>query len=42
MKGYKTQLCLKNERVGWEAFKFKRVERFAVFKLKEARKFYNF
>ncbi len=42
MKGYKSQLCLKNERVGWQTFKFKLIERFGIFKLKDAGKFYNF
>ena len=42
MKGYKTQLCLKDSRLGWQSFKFKRAERFAIFKLDDAGKFYNF
>ena len=42
MKGYKTQLCLKDSRMGWQTFKFRRTERFGIFKLKDAGKFYNF
>ncbi|MFX1575146.1 MAG: PIG-L deacetylase family protein [Promethearchaeota archaeon] len=42
MKGYKTQLCLKDSRLGWQTFKFKRAERFAIFRLEDAGKYYNF
>ena len=42
MKGYRTQLCLKTSRMGWETFKRKRIERFGVFSLNDANKFPNF
>ncbi len=35
MKLYKTQLCLKDSRVGWKTLSRKVMERFAVFKLEE-------
>jgi len=39
---YKTQLALKDTRMGWLTLKRKRSERFAVFNLSDAGKFYNF
>ncbi len=39
---YKTQLTLKDTRMGWLTLKRKRSERFGVFKLGDAGKFYNF
>ena len=39
---YKTQLALKDTRMGWLTLKRKRSERFGVFKLSDAGKFYNF
>ncbi|MBD3196508.1 MAG: hypothetical protein GF311_11125 [Candidatus Lokiarchaeota archaeon] len=42
MKGYKTQLCLKDTRMGLETFKRRRSERFGVFKYNEMNKFENF
>jgi len=39
---YKTQLTLKDTRMGWLTLKRKRSERFGVFKLSDAGKFYNF
>jgi len=39
---YRTQLALKTTRLGWVTLKRKRSERFGVFKLHEAGKFYNF
>ena len=39
---YKTQLTLKDTRMGWLTLKRKRSERFGVFNLGEAGKFYNF
>ncbi|MFW9950096.1 MAG: PIG-L deacetylase family protein [Candidatus Thorarchaeota archaeon] len=42
MSFYKTQLALKDTRLGWETLKRKRSERFAVFSLDEAGKYYNF
>ncbi|MBD3212070.1 MAG: hypothetical protein GF311_05615 [Candidatus Lokiarchaeota archaeon] len=42
MKGYKTQLCLKDTRMGWETFKRRRFERFGVFNYNEMNKFENF
>jgi LmbE family N-acetylglucosaminyl deacetylase len=42
MRFYKTQLALKDTRLGWETLKRKRSERFAVFSLEDAGKFYNF
>jgi LmbE family N-acetylglucosaminyl deacetylase len=43
MEGYKTQLCLKESRIGWEyMLKRRRVERFGIFKLKDMNKFQNF
>lgn len=35
MKLYKTQLCLKDSRMGWKTLTRKRMERFGVFKLEE-------
>jgi LmbE family N-acetylglucosaminyl deacetylase len=43
MKGYKTQLCLKDTRMGWEyVLKRRRSERFGVFKFEDMNKFENF
>jgi len=42
MKLYKTQLALKDTRMGWLTLKRKRSERFGVFKLEDAGKYYNF
>ena len=42
MKLYKTQLLFKISRIGWETLTRKRSERFGVFSLKDAGKFYNF
>jgi len=42
MKNYKTQLCLKDTRVGWKTLKRKRTERFGVFSFKDMNKFENF
>ncbi|GAG74199.1 unnamed protein product [marine sediment metagenome] len=42
MKLYKTQLLLKDTRLGWQTLTRKRSERFGVFSLKDAGKFYNF
>lgn len=43
MKGYRTQLCLKDTRMGWEyVLKRKRIERFGVFKFEDINKFKNF
>ena len=42
MKGYKTQLCLKDTNMGWQTLKRRRMERFGVFGLDDANKFYNF
>ena len=43
MKGYRTQLCLKDTRMGWEyVLKRKRSERFGVFKFEDMNKFENF
>jgi len=39
---YKTQLTLKDTRMGWITLKRKRSERFGVFNLSDAGKFYNF
>jgi len=39
---YKTQLALKDTRMGWFTLKRKRSERFGVFNLSNAGKFYNF
>ena len=39
MSLYKTQLALKDTRLGWQTLKRKRSERFAVFSLEEAGKF---
>jgi len=39
---YKTQLTLKDTRMGWLTLKRKRSERFGVFNLSDAGKFYNF
>ena len=39
---YKTQLALKDTRMGWLTLKRKRSERFGVFNLSNAGKFYNF
>jgi LmbE family N-acetylglucosaminyl deacetylase len=42
MSLYQTQLTLKDTRLGWETLKRKRSERFAIFSLEDAGKFYNF
>jgi LmbE family N-acetylglucosaminyl deacetylase len=43
MKGYRTQLCLKDTRMGWEyVLKRKRSERFGVFKFEDMNKYENF
>jgi LmbE family N-acetylglucosaminyl deacetylase len=42
MKIYKTQITLSSSRLGWEALKRKRKERFGVFFLQDAGKYYNF
>jgi len=42
MKCYKTQLALRDTRLGWQTLKRKRSERFGIFKLEDAGKFYNF
>ena len=42
MSLYKTQLALKDTRLGWHSLKRKRSERFAVFSLEDAGKYYNF
>ena len=43
MKGYKTQLCLKDTRMGWEwVLKKRRYERFGIFNLQDMNKFENF
>jgi LmbE family N-acetylglucosaminyl deacetylase len=42
MAGYKSQLCLKNERMGWQTFKYKLIERFGVFRFEDMDKFENF
>ncbi|MBY9010586.1 MAG: PIG-L family deacetylase [Candidatus Lokiarchaeota archaeon] len=39
---YKTQLALKDTRMGWLTLKRKRSERFGVFSLDDAGRFYNF
>lgn len=42
MKNYKTQLLFKDTRLGWQTLPRKRAERFGVFSLQDAGKFYNF
>ena len=42
MKGYKTQLCLKDTRIGWQILKRKRTERFGIFFYEDMNKFENF
>ncbi len=43
MKGYRTQLCLKDTRMGWEyVLKRRRSERFGVFRFEDMNKFENF
>jgi len=42
MSLYKTQLALKDTRLGWQTLKRKRTERFGVFTLGDVGKFYNF
>lgn len=42
MKNYKTQLCLKDTRAGFETIKRKRTERFCLFIFEDMDKFYNF
>ena len=39
---YKTQLCLKDSNMGRETLKRRRKERFGIFHLEDANKFYNF
>ena len=42
MKGYQTQLCLKDARMGWETIKYRRSERFGVFTFDDINKYENF
>lgn len=42
MKNYKTQLCLKDTRLGWETLKRKRSERFGVYNFEDMNCYYNF
>ncbi len=42
MKNYKTQLCLKDTRIGWLTLKRKRSERFGVFHFEDMNQYYNF
>ncbi len=43
MKGYKTQLCLQESRMGWEyMLRRRRAERFGIFNLQDMNKFQNF
>ncbi|GAI75283.1 unnamed protein product, partial [marine sediment metagenome] len=42
MKLYTTQLLFKDTRLGWQTLTRKRSERFGVFSLKDAGKYYNF
>ncbi|MGV9199288.1 MAG: PIG-L deacetylase family protein [Promethearchaeia archaeon] len=42
MKGYKTQLALKDTRIGWKTLKRKRTERFGVFSFENMNKYENF
>ena len=43
MKGYTTQLCFKDTRMGWEyVLKRKRTERFGVFRFEDMNKYENF
>lgn len=42
MKGYKTQICLKDTRMGWKALKRRRSERFGVFSYDDMNKYENF
>jgi LmbE family N-acetylglucosaminyl deacetylase len=42
MKIYKTQLCIKGTRAGWETLKRKRTERFGVYRLEDMEKYDNF
>jgi LmbE family N-acetylglucosaminyl deacetylase len=42
MKGYETQLCLKDTRIGWKGLKRRRSERFGVFNLTDMGKYENF
>lgn len=42
MKCYKTQLCLKDTRIGWQTLKRRRSERFGVFKLTDMDNYENF
>ena len=42
MELYKTQLLLKDTRLGWQTLTRKRSERFGIFSLKDAGNFYNF
>jgi len=42
MKIYKTQLCIKGTRAGWETLKRKRTERFGVYSLEDMDKYQNF
>lgn len=42
MKIYKTQIALSTSKAAWQALKRKRKERFGVFFLEEAGKYYNF
>ena len=42
MKIYKTQLCIKGTRAGWETLRRKRTERFGVYRLEDMEKYNNF
>lgn len=42
MKKYKTQLCLKDTRIGWKGLKRRRSERFGIFHLTDMDKYENF
>jgi LmbE family N-acetylglucosaminyl deacetylase len=42
MSEYKTQLCIKDTKIGWKALKKKRKERFGVFRFEDMNKFENF
>ena len=42
MKNYKTQLCFRDTRLGWETLKRKVTERFGIFEYDEIGKFVNF
>ncbi|MFO8020118.1 MAG: PIG-L family deacetylase [Promethearchaeia archaeon] len=42
MRGYKTQLALKDTRIGWETLKRKRSERFGIFSFDDMNHYENF